>query len=254
MGTGGAQGCGGMGGDSVWGRDPAGCDGTGMLEPEQRGDPTRRTGGPRGGGEGGMNAAGCSLIGLQPPPQRGAQWDGGRPPPPWGHRRRDGDVGSPHGPGDKQQTAENPPAMQSREVGMGPFPQGEPWGSGAAPSPSSGSTQHLLVVLSGSVQGKREGRGPPPRLETPRWARRGAGRASEPHGVGVGAARSLWGAEGRRHTDRRTQGGFEPPTRKRGRAPRTPGSPQPHGRGRTNSHGRTRHPTAGRRGCPIATA
>lgn len=162
MGTGGAQGCGGMGGDSVWGRDPAGCDGTGMLEPEQRGDPTRRTGGPRGGGEGGMNAAGCSLIGLQPPPQRGAQWDGGRPPPPWGHRRRDGDVGSPHGPGDKQQTAENPPAMQSREVGMGPFPQGEPWGSGAAPSPSSGSTQHLLVVLSGSVQGKREGRGPPP--------------------------------------------------------------------------------------------
>lgn len=199
MGTGGAQGCGGMGGDSVWGRDPAGCDGTGMLEPEQRGDPTRRTGGPRGGGEGGMNAAGCSLIGLQPPPQRGAQWDGGRPPPPWGHRRRDGDVGSPHGPGDKQQTAENPPVMQSKEVGMGPFPQGEPWGSGAAPSPSSGSTQHLLVVLSGSVQGKREGRAPPPPVRDPTvgttrgWEsigapRGGCGGRAVPMGCGGAAA------------------------------------------------------------------
>lgn len=147
-----------------------------------------------------------------------------------------------------------PPRHAKQGGGNGPLPPGGAVGQRGGPLPIL--RQHSAPTGCPLWQRARKERGarPPPRLETPRWARRGAGRASEPHGVGVGAARSLWGAEGRRHTDRRTQGGFEPPTRKRGRAPRTPGSPQPHGRGRTNSHGRTRHPTAGRRGCPIATA
>lgn len=102
---------------------------------EQRGDPHTAH---RGMG-GGMHAAGCPIreqfLGGKPPPQRGAQWDGGCPPPSWGRSRRNGDVGSPHSPGDKQQTAETPPATQSRKGGMSPFPQGAAAGQQGSPLP-----------------------------------------------------------------------------------------------------------------------
>lgn len=200
-----------------------------------------------------MHAAGCPIreqfLRGKPPPQRGAQWDGGCPPPSWGRSRRNGDVGSPHSPGDKQQTAETPPATQSRKGGMSPFPQGAAAGQQGSPLPILWQRSAPTGCPLWQRARKERGARPPPALEAPRWARGGAGRASDPHGGGLGAARSLWGAAGQQRTDRRTRDGHSfPPRGNEGGRPRAPDPPHPHGRGRTNSHGRTQRPTVRRGG------
>lgn len=145
-----------------------------------------------------MNAAGCSLIGLQPPPQRGAQWDGGRPPPPWGHRRRDGDVGSPHGPGDKQQTAENPPPCKAGRWEWAPSPRGSRGAAGRPPPhPPAALSTYWLSSLAACKERERGAAPPPvrdPTVGTTRgWEsigapRGGCGGRAVPMGCGGAAA------------------------------------------------------------------
>lgn len=141
----------------------------------------------------------------------------------------------------------NPPRHAKQEGGNEPLPPRGSRGAAGQPPPHPLAALSTYWLSSLAACKERERGTAPPALEAPRWARGGAGRASDPHGGGLGAARSLWGAAGQQRTDRRTRDGHSfPPRGNEGGRPRAPDPPHPHGRGRTNSHGRTQRPTVRR--------
>lgn len=142
-----------------------------------------------------------------------------------------------------------PPRHAKQEGGNEPLPPGAAAGQQGSPLPILWQRSAPTGCPLWQRARKERGARPPPALEAPRWARGGAGRASDPHGGGLGAARSLWGAAGQQRTERRTRDGHSfPPRGNEGGRPRAPDPPHPHGRGRTNSHGRTQRPTVRRGG------
>lgn len=215
---------------------------------EQRGDPHTAHRGMGGG---------CTLLGAllessswgeTPTPARGSM---GRELPATflGTQQKEWGCEVTSQPRGQTANSREPPRHAKQERGNEPLPPRGSRGAAGQPPPHPLAALSTYWLSSLAACKERERGTAPPALEAPRWARGGAGRASDPHGGGLGAARSLWGAAGQQRTDRRTRDGHSfPPRGNEGGRPRAPDPPHPHGRGRTNSHGRTQRPTVRRGG------